>query len=71
MGTSTVTQDRQPQKVGEPPSRFWKKKRTKTLAQVCVKAQMMKRDCVSVSSLFSGKLKCLWALSKQQHCVWT
>lgn len=56
MGTSTVTQDREPQKVGEPSSLMERTKEPRN----CVKTQMMQRDCdkisISVSSLFSGIL---------------
>lgn len=62
MGTSTVTQDREPQKVGETLQALGEKS-TKTKKKLkprsCVKTQMMQRDCEknqkSVSSLFSGK----------------
>lgn len=41
MGTSTVTQAREPQKVGEP----YNLNRSKEKPRNCVKTQMMQRDC--------------------------
>lgn len=43
MGTSTVTQAREPQKVGEPYNLNRTKKKKKP--RNCVKTQMMQRDC--------------------------
>lgn len=41
MATSTVTQAREPQKVGEP----YNLNRSKEKPRNCVKTQMMQRDC--------------------------
>lgn len=43
MGTSTVTQAREPQKVGEPYN--LNRTKTKKYPRNCVKTQMMQRDC--------------------------